>query len=69
MVKCLSENEVRTILAVFNELNKMPYDKLNTFLGSLTIEEMNKLWSKLNDWYQTKVLLKRYDEETGQYED
>lgn len=69
MIKCLSENEVRTILAVFYELNKMPYDKLNTFLGSVTIEEMNKLWGELNDWYQTKVLLKTYNEETGQYED
>jgi hypothetical protein len=69
MVKCLSENEVRTILAVFYELGKMPYDKLNTFLGSVTIKEMNKLWGELNDWYQTKVLLKTFNEETGQYED
>jgi len=69
MVKCLSEDEIRTILAVFYELNKMPYDKLNIFLGSVTIKEMNKLWGELNDWYQTEVLLKTFNEETGQYED
>ena len=69
MVKCFSENEVKTILAVFYELNKMPYDKLNTFLGSLTIKEMHKLWDELTDWYQIKVLLKKFNKETGQYED
>ena len=66
--KELTENEVRTVLAVFGELRKMPYDKLNTFLGSITIEEMNQLNEKLNGWYQGEVLGKEYDEEFGWYE-
>lgn len=66
--KELTENEVRTVLAVFGELQKMSYDKLNTFLGSMTIDEMNQLNNKLNDWYQGEVLGKEYDEELGWYE-
>lgn len=66
--KELTENEVRTVLAVFGELQKMSYDKLNTFLGSITIDEMNKLNNKLNDWYQGEFLGKEYDEEFGWYE-
>lgn len=50
--KSISEKEVRTVLAVFEELEKMPYDKLNTFLGSLTIQEMQALNSKLKKWYR-----------------
>ena len=63
----INQNEVRTILAVFEELTKMPYEQLNTFLGSLTIEEMMDLKKKLNDWYQPEVLGKSYDEEYGWY--
>lgn len=66
--KELTENEVRTVLAVFDELRKMPYDKLNTFLGSITIEEMNQLNEKLNGWYQGEVLGKEYSEEFGWYD-
>ena len=66
--KELTENEVRTVLAVFSELRKISYDKLNTFLGSMTIDEMNQLNNKLNDWYQGEVLGKEYDEEFGWYE-
>lgn len=40
-------DEKRTIKAVFGELLKKPYSEINTFLGSLTIEEMQKLYSKL----------------------
>lgn len=43
----LTTNEKRTILAVFDELLRKPYSELNTFLGSLTIEEMQKLYGKL----------------------
>ena len=42
----LTESEVRTMVAVFDKLMRMPYDKLNTFLGSITIEEMRALWAK-----------------------
>ena len=50
----LSEKEVRTCLAVFDELRKMPYSKLNTFLGSITIEEMNALDIKMAGWYHNQ---------------
>ena len=43
----LSEKEKRTVLAVFHELKRMPYSKLNTFLGSMTIREMYTLSRKL----------------------
>ena len=38
-----TDNEKRTIKATFGELLKKPYSELNCFLGSLTIEEMQKL--------------------------
>jgi hypothetical protein len=47
----ITEKEERTILAVFGELQKMPYSKLNTFLGSITIEEMNDLYRRLRKEY------------------
>ena len=48
----LEEKEVRTCLAVFEELRRMSYDKLNTFLGSITIEEMQQLDNKMTRWYR-----------------
>jgi len=47
----LNEKEVRTVVAVFEELQKLRYDKLNTIIGSLTIEDMNRLQQKLRVWY------------------
>ena len=64
----LNESEARTVLAVFDELRKMPYDKLNGFLGSITIKEMQELNRKMNSWYQSEVLGKEYDEEYGWYD-
>ena len=43
----LTANEKRTVKAVFGELLKKPYSELNCFLGSITIKEMQKIWSKL----------------------
>lgn len=43
----LTENEKRTIKAVFGELLKKTYSELNSFLGSITIKEMQTLYSKL----------------------
>ena len=43
----LTANEKRTVKAVFGELFKKPYSELNCFLGSITIEEMQKLYLKL----------------------
>ncbi len=52
--KSLNEKEIRTVLAVFEEMTKMPYNKLNSFLGSLTIQEMQQLNSKLRKWYRNE---------------
>ena len=43
----LTSDEKRTVKAVFSELLKKPYSELNCFIGSLTIKEMQKLYSKL----------------------
>ena len=49
----LTENETRTVYSVFAELLRMPYEKLNTHLGSITIEEMRDLLSeKLSDRHE-----------------
>ena len=64
----LNENQVRTVLAVFKELERKGYNELNTFLGSITIAEMVALEAKLDKWYQSKVLGKQYDEELGWYD-
>ena len=40
-----NEHEQRVVLGVFGEL--LGRDDLNSFLGTLTIEEMNKIYSKL----------------------
>ena len=47
----LNEREVRTVIAVFEELVRMRYTELNKFLGSVTIAEMQELNSKLRTWY------------------
>ena len=47
----LNEKEVRTVLAVFEDLVKMPYCELNKMIGSITIKEMQDLNSKLRKWY------------------
>lgn len=44
----LTASEKKTVRAVFFELLRKPYKELNTFLGSLTIEDMQKLYDKLN---------------------
>ena len=43
----LTAKEKRTVLVVFEELNKKGYSELNTFLGSITIKEMQTLCQKL----------------------
>lgn len=47
----ITQKEERTILEVFEELKKMPYSKLNTFLGNVTILEMNDLYWKIRKDY------------------
>lgn len=43
-----TEKETRTVLAVFDSLIHKPDRELNTFLGSITMEEMKKLYWKLH---------------------
>lgn len=66
--KTLNDKQVRTILAVFGELVNRPYDELNTLLGSITVQRMTELNSKLDSWYRDKVLGMRYDPEYGWYD-
>ena len=66
--KTLNDKQVRTILAVFGELVSKPYGELNTILGSITIQEMTELNSKLDSWYKDKVLGYKYDEDFGWYD-
>ena len=69
MRKSLNEKQIRTVYAVFSELKRMPYDKLNTILGSLTIQDMVEVEKVCEDWYFSKVLGMVRDEETGIWED
>lgn len=43
-----TEKETRTVLAVLGSLICMRDRELNTFLGSITMEEMKKLYWKLH---------------------
>lgn len=43
----LTENEKRTVKAVFRELLNRPYNEINKYLGSSTIMEMYRLYNKL----------------------
>lgn len=43
-----TENEARTVLAVFGSLIRKSDRELNSFLGSLTMEEMKRLYWKLH---------------------
>ena len=61
----INENEVRTIISVFGELKKLPYEELNKHLGSLTIEEMDETYLKLYKWYQSNILGNVHDPEYG----
>ncbi len=43
----LTPKEKNTVKAVFAELLKKPYSKLNGFLGDMTISEMKTIYLKL----------------------
>ena len=45
----LTEDEARTVVGVFSVLESMEYGKLNTFLGSITIQDMVELCGKLRN--------------------
>lgn len=61
----LSDKELETMLAVTSELRKMPYEKLNGFLGSMTIKDMYQLDDKLSAWYMEKEGIKPSSEWDG----
>ena len=42
-----TDNEQRTILAVLDAVTRLPYDKQNTFMGSVTIKEARALYSRM----------------------
>jgi hypothetical protein len=51
--KSLSENDIRTIVAVWNSLQERcgyNWNELNKFIGSMTLDDMYKLGWKLEDW-------------------
>lgn len=50
-----SEGEIRTMIDLFGTLSRMPYKKLNTEVGSMTIQNMNELYKKLMQWYYGAV--------------
>ena len=63
--KSLNEKEVRTVLAVIESINQKchyNYSELNTFMGSITIEEMQELNRKLEKWYDPERYAEKYEE-------
>ena len=42
-----TEQEQRTVQAVFSSLLEMRYSELNRFLGSITIDEMSRIYWKM----------------------
>lgn len=68
--KSLNEKDIRTILAVFDSILEHchhNWSELNTFMGSLTIEEMMKLRKELDDWNHRQQG-HRFDPEFGWYD-
>ena len=68
--KSLSEKEVRTVLAIiesYREQNHYRWDEMNTHMGSLTIEEMIALDSKLKKWYNPEKYDRDPEEEEWDY--
>ena len=61
-----TRNDERLIEGVFCELLKMDYHKLNTILGSLTIQEVQSLYSRLhyNDYCERYGI--KYEEMTDE---
>lgn len=57
--KSLAEKDVRTILAVWESVledNRWNWNNINRFIGSMTIDEMQELYSKLRNWYNKDAI-------------
>lgn len=60
----LTAKEKATVLAVFDDVLRMPYSEINKFIGSETIKDMSKLYQELRyEWYCDKYNI-RYDDMT-----
>ena len=69
--KSLSEKDIRTVLAViesYQEQNKYRWDEMNRHMGSLTIEEMYALQSKLRKWYDPQKYDRDPEDEMWDYD-
>lgn len=64
MIYKFTEQDEKTVLAVFDSLMHMPYTELNTFLGSETIKEMTALYWKLKYLSYCESVGKTYEEMT-----
>lgn len=56
--KSLSEKDIRTVLAIiecYQEQNHHSWNEMNIHMGSLTIEDMYALQSKLEKWYNPDI--------------
>lgn len=60
----ITREEMNTVLAVFSELVRKPYNELNTYLGSETIKRMSALQSKLEHHDYCKERGIRYEDMT-----
>lgn len=71
--KSLSEKDIRTVLAIiesYREQNHNNFGEMNRHMGSLTIEEMIALNSKLEEWYHKDDVVDEYDDyEMDEYRD
>lgn len=68
--KSLSDKDIRTIVAVmesFREQNHNRFNEMNRYLGSMTIEDMVALQSKLENWLGDEVLDEYEDVELDEY--
>lgn len=63
--KSLSEKDIRTVLAIiesYREQNHYNWSEMNRHMGSLTIEEMIALNSKLKQWYHKNDVEDEYED-------
>lgn len=43
----MTNEEKRTVMAVFDSILKLRYEEMNRFLGSMTIKEMQEMYNKM----------------------
>ena len=60
----MEANEKKLVLAVFGSLLEKSYSDINTFLGSITIQEMSAMYHRLKWEDDCKQYGKPYDDMT-----